>query len=70
VSVAEPWKGYDQLAAQDLIERLSVASAAELAAVELYESGNRRRKTVLAAAELHLRDKSQTNNDREGRPNG
>ena len=35
--IDEPWKGYDQLRAGDIVERISGADAAELAAVELYE---------------------------------
>jgi hypothetical protein len=54
VRVAEPWSGYDQLGARDVIERLAAATPAELAAVELYEGSKRRRKTVLAAAERRL----------------
>jgi hypothetical protein len=54
VRVAEPWSGYDQLGARDVIERLAAATPAELAAVELYEGSKRRRKTVLAEAERRL----------------
>jgi hypothetical protein len=70
VRVAEPWEGYDGLGAKDVIERLSNATAAELAAVQLYEAGKRRRKTVLAAAERQLSERSPTNTDREGQTNG
>ena len=70
VRVAEPWEGYDRLAAKDVIGRLSAATSAELAAVELYEAGKRRRRTVLAAAERRLRDVSRANTDREGQTNG
>ncbi len=54
VTVDEPWDGYGQLGAQDVIERLSVATAAELAAVSLYESTHQSRQTVLSAAERQL----------------
>jgi len=54
VEVEEPWKGYDQLNAQEVIARLENADAAEIAAVQLYEHRNRQRETVLAAAERRL----------------
>ena len=66
--MAEPWEGYDRLGAKDVIERLSSATAAELAAVQLYEAGKRRRKTVLATAERQLSERSRTNTNREGQP--
>ncbi|MBV9425431.1 MAG: hypothetical protein JOZ98_21155 [Solirubrobacterales bacterium] len=58
VTVDEPWTGYSRLSAKEIIDRLSSATAAELAAIELYESGNRGRATVLAAAERELKIKS------------
>jgi hypothetical protein len=51
LEVDEPWDGYDDLAADDVIERIRQADAAELAVVELYERSHKRRRTVLAAAE-------------------
>jgi hypothetical protein len=68
--VAEPWEGYDRLAAKDVIERLSASTPAALAAVQLYEAGKRRRKTVLAAAERRLSDISRANPNREGQTDG
>ncbi|HUE28193.1 MAG TPA: hypothetical protein VMP89_15575 [Solirubrobacteraceae bacterium] len=53
--VHEPWSGYDQLNAKDVIARLAVASPAELAAVQLYESTNRSRQTILTAVARQLR---------------
>jgi hypothetical protein len=55
VSVAEPWEGYRQMKASDVIDRLTAASPAELAVVQLYESQGRARKTVLAAVDQRLR---------------
>jgi len=55
VRVDEPWHGYGQMNAKDVIARLTVASPAELAAVQLYEGGNRGRQTILAAARRALR---------------
>ena len=55
VHVDEPWDGYGQMNAKDVIARLTVASPAELAAVQLYEGGNRGRQTILAAARRALR---------------
>jgi hypothetical protein len=58
VTIAEPWEGYRDLNARDVIARLSDATPAELAAVELYERAHRHRETVLAAAERALAAKS------------
>ena len=55
VHIDEPWDGYGQMNAKDVIARLTVASPAELAAVQLYEGGNRGRQTILAAAQRALR---------------
>jgi hypothetical protein len=54
VHVAEPWEGYREFAAEDVIDRIRGVSAAELAAVELYELSHRNRKTVLAAVQQEL----------------
>jgi hypothetical protein len=43
------------MSAREVIARLAGATAAELAAVSLYESGNRSRQTVLAAVQRQLR---------------
>jgi hypothetical protein len=51
VQVEEPWQGYDDLAADDVIKRIRQADAAVLAVVELYERSHKQRQTVLAAAE-------------------
>ena len=50
VHVKEPWRGYSQMTADEVIVRLADASPEELAAVALYEGVHRRRKTVLAQA--------------------
>jgi hypothetical protein len=55
VVVEEPWEGYARMSAREVIARLAGATAAELAAVSLYESGNRSRQTVLAAVQRQLR---------------
>jgi hypothetical protein len=55
VRVAEPWDGYRELSADDIIDRIAGAATAELAAVELYEQSHRRRRTVLVAVERELR---------------
>jgi hypothetical protein len=54
VHVAEPWDGYRQLHAADVIDRIIGADPAELAAVELYELSSRRRQTVLDAVAREL----------------
>jgi hypothetical protein len=55
VHIDEPWDGYGQMNAKDVIARLTLASPAELAAVQLYEGGKRGRQTILAAAQRALR---------------
>jgi hypothetical protein len=55
VHVEEPWKGYRQMTAKDVIARLADASREELAAAELYEHAHRGRQTVLLAADRQLR---------------
>jgi len=58
VTVGEPWPGYARMTAKQVIGRLADATAAELAAVQLYESINRDRQTVRAAAERNLKSKT------------
>jgi hypothetical protein len=55
VHVAEPWENYNELGAEDLIDRITGAPTAVLAAVELYEQTHRHRQTVLDAVERELR---------------
>jgi hypothetical protein len=55
IHIDQPWEGYRQMNAKDVIARLAAATPAELAAVQLYEGGNRRRQTILAAAQRALR---------------
>lgn len=55
VTVDEPWSGYTSMNANEVISRLKSATPAELAAVKLYESGKRRRATVLDAVDRQLR---------------
>jgi hypothetical protein len=58
VTVAEPWDGYAQMTAKDVVARLSDATPAELAAVQLYESANRHRDPVMSAVRRELATKS------------
>lgn len=58
VTVKEPWPGYARMTAKQVIERLADSTPAELAAVQLYESINRDRQTVRAAAERNLKSKT------------
>lgn len=55
VHVDEPWDGYAGMKAADIVDRLTVADAATLAAVQLYEGAHRNRRTVIAAAKTRLR---------------
>ena len=53
--VDPPWDGYDRMTAADIRDRLSAGTAAQAAAVELYESMGKHRRTVLDAAERALK---------------
>jgi hypothetical protein len=53
--IDEPWDGYDRMAAVEVCDRLTAATAELAAAVELYESTRRSRRSVLDAAERALR---------------
>jgi hypothetical protein len=53
--IDEPWKGYDQMTAADVRARLSSATTAQAAAVELYEASRKGRSSVLEAAGRALR---------------
>jgi hypothetical protein len=55
LSVREPWEGYAQLDADAVIDRIALASGAELAVVELYEQAHKQRQTVLEAVERRLK---------------
>jgi len=54
VHVAEPWPGYGEMTAADIIDRLAVADAGILAVVRLYESSHSKRVTVLREADRLL----------------
>jgi hypothetical protein len=53
--ILEPWDGYRDMNAREVTARLSDASTAELAAVQLYESTTQGRQTVLAAVQRRMR---------------
>ena len=55
LTVEAPWDGYDQMTAADIRDRLSAATAVEAAAVELYETTRKNRRTVIDAAARALR---------------
>jgi hypothetical protein len=54
--VDEPWSGYGQMNAADIRDRVVSADAAELAVVQLYESGHRKRRSVLEAVERRSKE--------------
>jgi hypothetical protein len=58
IRIDEPWEGYRQMKAADIIDRLTSASREEIAAVELFETVGRKRKSVLTAAQRELRQKT------------
>lgn len=53
--VDPPWDGYDDMTAPQITDRLTAATVELAAAVELYESIGKSRRTVLDAAERTLR---------------
>jgi hypothetical protein len=55
LTVAPPWDGYDRMTAADIRDRLAAATPVEAAAVELYESTRKNRRTVMDAAASALR---------------
>ena len=48
--VRQPWDGYDEMTAADIRDRLAASTPVEAAAVELYESTGKNRRTVIDAA--------------------
>jgi hypothetical protein len=52
--VEPPWDGYDEMTAADIRDRLAAATVVEAAAVELYESTGKNRRTVIEAAARSL----------------
>lgn len=65
VHVDQPWDGYEQMNAKQIIGRLAEADPSELAAVQLYEGANRHRQTVMNAVQRELRTKTtNTGNSR------
>jgi hypothetical protein len=68
VHVEEPWRGYAQMTADEVIVRLADATPEQLAVVALYEGVHRGRKTVLAAARRQLRSVTAGRPAQAGRP--
>lgn len=55
IHVDEPWPGYSEMTAPDVIDRLAAESVEAVALVELYERTHRGRRSVLDAAEREQR---------------
>lgn len=53
--IDEPWDGYDQMTAAEIGRRLAAGDAAVAAAVDVYETTHKGRRTVIAAAERALK---------------
>ncbi len=66
VRIDPPWEDYPQLTAADVIQRLTECSAAELAAIELYEAATRRRTTVVSAVEVELKARAASAGEATG----
>ena len=56
IHVDEPWDGYRKMRVADIRERVQVADPAELAVVQLYESMNRGRASILDAVERRSKE--------------
>jgi len=54
IHVKEPWDGYEEMRAVDIVEKLGDASAEMLAVVRLYEQSHRDRVTVVDAIDRRL----------------
>jgi len=54
VHVEEPWDGYGEMHAKDVVARLADAGPATLAVARLYETTHRNRLTVLAEIDRRL----------------
>jgi hypothetical protein len=55
IHVEEPWDGYDDMTAAQIRDRLVAADGVLAAAVDLYETTHKSRRTVIEAAERALR---------------
>jgi hypothetical protein len=55
LEVDEPWDGYDELTAEEVMARIDESDAAQLTVLELYERAHKNRRTVLTAAERRHR---------------
>jgi hypothetical protein len=51
IRIDEPWAGYRKQPAGEIVQRLNGSDEATKAVVRLYESGHRKRKSILAATE-------------------
>jgi len=56
IHVDEPWDGYRKMRVADIRDRVTVADPAELAVVQLYESMNRGRASILDAVERRSKE--------------
>jgi hypothetical protein len=55
IHVEQPWAGYDELTAAQIRKRLAIVDRGDAAAVSLYESAGRNRRSVLDAAARRMR---------------
>jgi hypothetical protein len=60
LNVVEPWEGYRQLTAPELLKRLQDATAEEAAAIQLYESVHKKRRSILDAASRRIETSART----------
>jgi hypothetical protein len=56
IRIDEPWDGYRKMRVADIRERVLVAGPAELAVVQLYESANRGRRSILDVVERRTKE--------------
>jgi hypothetical protein len=55
VHVEQPWEGYDGMTAAEVRARLAEADAEVAAVVKLYEAAHKGRRSVIEAADRHMR---------------
>ena len=56
LEVDQPWDGYEDQTADEVVARIGEVDAAVLAVLELYERSHKDRRTVLGAAERRRRE--------------
>lgn len=64
----QPFEGYDDLSAKDVVERMKTLSANEIEAVKQYESENQDRSTITSFGVSKANAKAKVRKPPKGRP--